>query len=124
MAREPICRGRNALEQPQSILKFVVLVAASSLLIGASAAVAAAALTGLGQGQNLVLLWFNFWLGSVLGSLVITPLVLAWTAGGGLGLSVKRCMEAAALLLTLLLLCLALFGECSRCEHILRRSRS
>jgi signal transduction histidine kinase/ActR/RegA family two-component response regulator len=70
-----------SLERLPDLLALVVLGAALSTAVGATLGVGSLAAAGLVPGPELASTWRVWWLGDVLGDLVVAPLVVAWRPG-------------------------------------------
>jgi len=103
--------GRDAFRQSQTILPFVALTAAASLVVGGTIGATVLRLSALPSPDvDFGNLWFTWWMGDLAGAIVITPLILAWTSRGWPVVPFKRSLEYGALLMLVLLLCLLVFG--------------
>lgn len=96
-------RTPNFLDSARDVLLFVGMVAplgaALSALNGASALLLGGIATATDYGSTL----FTWWLGDMLGALVWTPFLLAWTATGQTPWPRRRIVEGTALALLLVL---------------------
>ncbi len=90
------------LDQPRGIVRLAVLAGAVSCGLNATIGVTALALGGLIPWADYRFSWVTWWLGDIAGILVVTPLLLAWSAPPWRAGQQRRLLEAA-LLGTLLL---------------------
>jgi len=81
-----------------NVVRFVVVVLLATT-ISASVGVASLALGGSVEPPAFVLLWTTWWLGDIVGALVVTPLLLAWFP-----LSRSKCRTAHPVEATFLLM--------------------
>jgi len=77
----------------------LLLVSLACTTIGASIGTLTLMITGLGQWQNFWPIWTTWWIGDLLGALVVTPLILTWTAFPLVRLSRRFYLEGGFLLL-------------------------
>jgi PAS domain S-box-containing protein len=99
---ETYAKGRDALRQPRTVALFFGVSAVVSPVLTATLGSFSALLAGLLQLADLGDLWASLWLGNMLGVVLLTPLLLAWSAGRARKLSLERVAEALSLLLLLL----------------------
>jgi PAS domain S-box-containing protein len=92
---------RNALDRFQDIVGLAVLAAAAAPALGATLAMAALALGGVVSPELFGRAWIAWWMGGVLGALLVAPAVLTWTAEPATAWPWGRLAEAAALALAL-----------------------
>ncbi len=57
----------------------LVLVSLTCTMIGASIGTLTLMVTNLGEWQNFWPIWTTWWIGDLLGALVVTPVILTWT---------------------------------------------
>jgi diguanylate cyclase (GGDEF)-like protein/PAS domain S-box-containing protein len=89
--------GRYPFDTVKSTLRFVAVVFVATMI---SATIGVGALLGFdatGQ-QNLLLLWTTWWLGNVVGALVITPLLLTLAIKPRIEFTLMRLYESMAIL--------------------------
>src|SRR6201993_1539505 len=101
--------GRNFCDRPQGVFKFAIAEAISTL-ISASLGVSSLALAGFANWNSYGAIWLTWWLGDVTSDLVVTPLILLWTAAGKQSWHEKEVFEVGTLLLLLVLLSGVVFG--------------
>jgi signal transduction histidine kinase len=77
----------------------LVLVSLVCTTIGASIGTLTLMITGLGQWQNLWPIWTTWWIGDLLGALVVTPVILTWTTLPFARISRRSSVEGGLLLL-------------------------
>ncbi|MGA2865990.1 MAG: MASE1 domain-containing protein [Verrucomicrobiota bacterium] len=103
-------RGRAAFEQPQTVFRFVALGAILSTMVSPTLRLASLSLAGLSTGQSQTSFWYTSWLGDMVSAVVVTPLLLVWSARPLASPGWKRMTEFMALQFLLVLLCQVLFG--------------
>ena len=105
--------GRHAFERPQDILKFAVLAGMVSTTVSATFGVTSLSLGGYANWSDYSSIWLTWWLGDAVGDLVMAPLLVLWSANPRLRWNREQVLEATLLLLFLLLISQAVFGELS-----------
>ncbi len=104
-------RGREAFWHPGSILVFVLLSAMLTTAISACLTTAVSVAAGFESSTDAVGLWSAAWLAEVVSAIVLTPLIVVWTSRPNANLVWKRKVEAALLLVLLLVICQLAFEE-------------
>jgi PAS domain S-box-containing protein len=107
---ERFAEGRNALNQPQSVLRFVFFSAMVSSLFSASLGLTGLSLAGFERWHNFGPLWLSWWLGDMTSVVMLTPVLLACYTDRRPELSVNRLLEVLGLLLLLAGVCWLVFG--------------
>lgn len=67
--------GRNTFSTPNAVAKFAVICVAFATPISATVGTATLAIAG---SAELASLWLTWWLGDIIGALVVTPVVVLW----------------------------------------------
>ena len=101
--------GKNFCDRPQGVFKFAI-AAAISTLISAAFGVTSLALAGFANWGSYSAIWLTWWLGDVTSDLVVTPLILLWSAGAKRHWHEKEVFEVGTLLLLLVVLSGVVFG--------------
>jgi diguanylate cyclase (GGDEF)-like protein len=101
--------GRHAVERSADLFKFAVLAAVSTG-ISATLGVLSLSADGFVQPGTHGAVWLTWWLGDLVGALIVAPLVLLWSADWRLRFSPVRAGETTALLLAVLAGGLVMFG--------------
>jgi diguanylate cyclase (GGDEF)-like protein len=101
--------GRHAVERSADLFKFAVLAAVSTS-ISATLGVLSLSADGFVQPGTHGAVWLTWWLGDLVGALIVAPLVLLWSADWRLRFSPVRAGETTALLLAVLAGGLVMFG--------------
>lgn len=73
--------GRDALSRPAGVFRFIALAAGLSTLVSATVGVTALSLGGYAPWPRYGDIWLTWWLGDVVGALVVTPPLLLWATG-------------------------------------------
>ena len=101
---------RREFEHGEDVLVFVTVAAASAMVAATVAAVALAVAHSLSWSQ-LGWNWWTWWLGDVMGIVLVTPLILAWRAHEQTSWTLGKAMEGTALAAALTLITLAIFSD-------------
>ena len=105
--------GRHSFERPQDIFKFAALAGMVSTTVSATFGVTSLSLGGYANWSDYSSIWLTWWLGDAAGDLVVTPLLVLWSANPRLRWNREQVLEVTLLLLFLLLISQAVFGELS-----------
>jgi PAS domain S-box-containing protein len=93
--------GANAFEQTKSLLRFVLLAAILSTAVAATVGVTSLSLGGFARWDEFSTIWLHWWLGDMVGDLIVGSLLLLWLTQPFLSIKAMQILEAAGLLLTL-----------------------
>lgn len=99
----------NAIDRIRDVVGLAV-VAIFSTAISATVGTATLLLSRLGTWEGLGALWSTWWIGDLLGALVVAPVLLVWISPSSLRPSKRLLAEGPLLLLLLLLVGLYVFG--------------
>ena len=102
--------GRQAFDHARDIFVLAALAAVGSTTISATVGVITISLAGFARWASFAPIWLTWWLGDLVGALVVTPVVVLWSAPLSLEWSRKWRLEAAALLVSLCLVTLSVFS--------------
>ncbi|HTS18595.1 MAG TPA: PAS domain S-box protein [Verrucomicrobiae bacterium] len=72
--------GSQAFDRAGDVFKFALLAAALSTTISATVGVTTLALGGLAPWNQYHVIWLTWWLGDAVSALVLTPLIMIWSA--------------------------------------------
>src|SRR2546430_2331579 len=81
-----------------------------STTIGATVGVTTLAFTGLARWAEYGAIWWTWWLGDAVGDLVVAPALLLWAVAPRLRWNRAQWIEAAALLLWVVVVGFTVFG--------------
>ena len=101
--------GPYEFDSGEDVIRFVA-IAASSALAGATIGVGAIALHNAVVTDELAQNWWTWWEGDTVGIIMMTPLILSWSARVPRAPSLRRAIEAVAFGLVLLLATVLIFG--------------
>ncbi len=99
----------NLLKKPEHVFKFVGVIALACII---AASVGAASLWVAGQTATSAIgrTWLTWWLGDLMGALVVTPLLLAWCRVP-VGEPQRGVLETSLLFFTTVIICQIVFGN-------------
>jgi|RhiMetdeSRZDD1v2_1073273.scaffolds.fasta_scaffold06767_1 diguanylate cyclase (GGDEF)-like protein len=102
--------GRNAFDRARDILKFAFLAATLSTVISATIGVTSLSLGGYIQSKDFGRVWFTWWLGDTIGSILLTPLLVLWSINPRIRWNLSQICERILFLSLFILLNLVIFG--------------
>lgn len=100
----------NSLDRVQDVIGLGV-ISAIGTTISATVGVITLLLVGSDILPYIWTIWFTWWIGDLLGALVITPLILVWFTSWPIKLKAKSVIEAAIVLLLLLTVTVYVFAN-------------
>src|SRR5207245_4872565 len=101
--------GANAFEQTKSLLRYILLAGILSTAVAATVGVTSLSLGGFARWDEFSTIWLNWWLGDMVGDLIVASLLLLWLTQPFLSIKPMQFLEAAGLLLMLVVLGWLLF---------------
>jgi signal transduction histidine kinase len=101
---------RPALDRLQDVLGLIVLAAGMSTMVSATTGVTSLYLGGLLPLEQTWVTWRAWWLGDLIGNLVVAPVLFIWATTPSMRLEHKRMPEAAALVAAVVASGLLIFG--------------
>lgn len=99
---------RNTLDRIQDVIGFTVFVALATT-ISATIGVITLLVTGADIINVVWTVWFTWWIGDLLGALVVAPFLLVWSTNIPLQWKRKKLIEAGIVFVLLLLVSLYVF---------------
>lgn len=102
--------GRRAFQRAPTVVSFTLLAAMLATLISPTLGVGSLALGGFMPVGDYQTTWLTWWLGDMGGALVVTPALLMWMANPRVHWSREQRVEAAVLLVLLVLVSETVFG--------------
>src|ERR1051325_3470985 len=102
--------GRNAFDRAQDIFKFALFAAVFSTAISAIVGVTSRCLAGLADWHHYRAIWLTWWLGDMGGALILAPSLILWIDNHRVRWQRAQKIEAALMLLCLVLVGAAVFG--------------
>jgi diguanylate cyclase (GGDEF)-like protein/PAS domain S-box-containing protein len=107
---ERFAGGRAAFDRAQNVLRFAILAGVVSTMISATMGVISLCLGGFSDWSSFRAVWTTWWLGDGAGDVVVAPLLLTWARNRRLRWSWAQEVEAAVLLVLLLVVGQAVFS--------------
>ncbi len=99
------------LYQTKNVFIFVLFAALVSCSLSATIGVTSLSLTGFAQWQYFSLTWLTWWLGDMVGAIVIAPFFLVWCRKSIYRWKRQNFLEAVLLMGTLIPISYFIFGE-------------
>lgn len=103
--------GRHAFDQARSVFKYTLLAVIVSTAVSATLGTTSLVQRGFTGWNNYVPIWTTWWLGDAVGALIITPLIVIWSALRFSRWSRQRIVEGSAIFVAVLLVSLITFGN-------------
>jgi integral membrane sensor domain MASE1 len=101
--------GAKAFDRALDIFKFIVLAAMVSTGLSASIGVTSVCLGREAAWAQYPAIWFTWWVGDMMGDLIVAPLLLIWLRRPWPRLSAAQAQEAAGVVLALTLVSVLIF---------------
>ncbi len=101
--------GTRAFDKASNIFKFILFGTVLNTLLAASFGVGSLALGGYAPWNHAPTMWLTWWLGDMLGALVVAPFLVIWLTQTAPSLQFGRLLEGAALLATIVSVSALLF---------------
>ena len=98
-----LANGRKCFTQQGDTIKFLLLAAVFSTAVSATFGVTSLALGGYADWQSYGEIWITWWLGDVVGALIVTPAIVLWVSDRALNWNRSQLLEMGV---SLPLLCL------------------
>ena len=70
--------GRDTFSTPNTVAKFAVICVVFATPISATVGVTSLAIAGYAEWADFANIWLTWWLGNMIGALVVTPVVVLW----------------------------------------------
>jgi two-component system CheB/CheR fusion protein len=102
---------QSTLARLRDVLALLVLAAGLSTVVSATIGVASLCLGGLQSWSSFWSLWWVWWIGDAMGAIVMAPLLFVWANPPPIRWRPRRVVEAAALVLGLIVVALAVLGH-------------
>jgi signal transduction histidine kinase len=108
---EKFAEGPRVFQTAQTIFKFALITMAAAL-VSSTIGVTTLTLSGLAAWGQFRVVWLTWSLGDLVGSWILTPLIVLWMTEPPPSFRLRRLLEAALLLATITVVGLSLFyGE-------------
>ncbi|MGH9790209.1 MAG: MASE1 domain-containing protein, partial [Candidatus Acidiferrales bacterium] len=109
--------GSNPFDSAIHVVRFTILSAVASPVVSATVGLTSLALGGFLAWTAFGSIWLTWWLGNVVGAMVVAPLVLVWWANPRLQWKPGEAVEAALWFIVVALGALAAFAGFSPFEE-------
>lgn len=109
-AARRVAGGGEVFDRAWNIARYVFLAAPLGVTISASIGVSALLISGSASPETAPRLWLTWWLGDVVGALVVAPLIVLWLSRPLPRINPRRILEGAALILLAAGVLLVVFG--------------
>jgi diguanylate cyclase (GGDEF)-like protein len=103
-------KGHRVFDRARDIFKFVFLAAILSTVVSATMGVVSLSMGNFIQPKDFGPVWFTWWLGDTIGSLLLTPVLVLWSINLRVQWSVREVSERALFLALFVLVNLIVFG--------------
>jgi len=101
---------RLGLDRLEDVARFIIVAAVLSTTISATVGVSTLLLADTITSSQIAVTWRAWWLGDLVGALVVAPLLLVWLSQRSLASQRDQIAEALVLLLALISVCVYIFG--------------
>jgi PAS domain S-box-containing protein len=106
-------RGIKTFETACDVVKFVVFASVLTPAIGASICIGYLYPAGFPQGPDKAVMWLTWWVGDSIGSLLFAPFFILVFSASHHRLGTRERLELSALVISLIAVCLTVFGPLS-----------
>ncbi len=103
--------GRNVFDRARDILQFAFLAATLSTVVSATIGVMSLSMGNFIQPKDFGHVWFTWWLGDTIGSILLTPLLVLWSINPRVRWNLSQIFERILFLSGFVLLNLIVFGD-------------
>ena len=90
--------GRDTFSTSSAVAKFTVICAVLATPISATVGVTSLAIAGYVEWVNFADIWLTWWLGDMIGALVLTPVVVLWVLSDARALRRTELIKTAAVI--------------------------
>lgn len=90
--------GARALDHPANVVGFAVFAGIIAPAVSATVGVGSLFLAGVLDKVYFLYAWMTWWVGDLVGALLVAPFILAWFGGRSLGFDRRRFAESVILL--------------------------
>jgi PAS domain S-box-containing protein len=102
--------GRHAFDRAQDVFKFAALAGMVSTTVSATIGVTVLSVAGYASWAEYGPIWVTWWLGDAAGAVVVAPVLVLWSTMPSLRWKRPQLIEAACLLLSIVLVGQVVFG--------------
>ena len=90
--------GRDTFSTPSTVAKFAVICVVLATPISATVGTTTLAIAGRAEWANFADIWLTWWLGDMIGALVVTPVVVLWALSGARAFTRTELIKSAAVI--------------------------
>ena len=101
---------RRSLERPRDVVALIVFAAVMSTTISASVGVGSLLASGIISVERFTETWSAWWVGDLIGDLLVAPLILVWATYSPSRVSRNRAVETVSLTAAILVSLVLVFG--------------
>jgi PAS domain S-box-containing protein len=102
---------RTSLDRLRDVLALIVLAAMLSTMVSATIGVTSLYLGGIVSPAQIGQAWRAWWVGDLIGDLLVAPALLVWASAPRVRLPPERIVEAAGLIASVIAFSLIIFGR-------------
>ncbi|MBW3569158.1 MASE1 domain-containing protein [Candidatus Parcubacteria bacterium] len=110
--------GGQILEKISHVIRFVVLAGFLSTIISATIGTASLKLGGLIGSDEFISAWLAWWMGDMMGALLVVPLVAAWRDTRYREFLADKLFDGIFILVVIATACLIIFSQSASIAHI------
>src|SRR5882757_706926 len=90
--------GRDTFSSPNTVAKFAVICVVLATPISATVGITTLVIAGYAEWANFANIWLTWWLGDMIGALVVTPVVVLWALSDARAFSRTELTRSAAVI--------------------------
>jgi integral membrane sensor domain MASE1 len=90
--------GRDTFSTSHTVAKFTVICVVLATPISATVGMTSLAIAGYAEWTNFANIWFTWWLGNMIGALVVTPVVVLWALSDARAFSRTELTKSAGVI--------------------------
>jgi signal transduction histidine kinase len=90
--------GRDTFSTSNTVAKFTVICVVLATPISATVGITSLAIAGYAEWANFANIWLTWWLGNMIGALVVTPVVVLWTLSDARAFSRTELTKSAGVI--------------------------
>jgi len=103
--------ARNPFQQVANVFRYTFLAGSLSTAVSATIGTLTLLACGFMRAHAYPAAWLTWWLGDMIGAMLVAPLILLWTAKPGLRPGMNRTVEALLLLISILMISAINFSD-------------
>ncbi|HEX6571783.1 MAG TPA: MASE1 domain-containing protein, partial [Steroidobacteraceae bacterium] len=109
--------GVRAFERPRDFLRFVILAGLAATAVSATIGVGSLIIGGEATWTAFGAIWLTWWFGDAAGALIVTPVLVLWSAHDGFAALRARLFEAVLLLIVVVATGAVVFAHAELSRH-------